>query len=174
MATNGVERSRATDKGVIGSRSEIGLAYQEICRPDAFRSYCASRLMTFVPMRSTSPPAGLFDMRCGASSCRLGRFLQAAGAVVNSFVRDAAGIEALCFPTFCRGLYAQDQGPRGKVIDFRTPIEIEAVRIAPGDLIFGDREGVLIIPSEVEGEAVAAALAKACTESKVATAIRGA
>ena len=99
------------------------------------------------------------------------QYLHAAGAVLNGFVRDAAGIEALGFPTFCRG--AQDQGPRGKVIDFRTPIEIEGVRIAPGDLIFGDREGVLVIPSDVEGEAVAAALAKASTESKVATAIRG-
>ena len=67
----------------------------------------------------------------------------------------------------------QDQGPRGKVIDFRTPVEIEGVRIAPGDLIFGDREGVLIVPAEVESEAVAAALAKASTENKVATAIRG-
>ena len=93
--------------------------------------------------------------------------------MLNGFVRDAAGIEALGFPTFSRGLYAQDQGPRGKVIDFRTRIEIEGVRIAPGDLIFGDREGVLVIPSEVEGEAVAAALAKASEESKVAIAIRG-
>jgi regulator of RNase E activity RraA len=101
------------------------------------------------------------------------RHLRAAGAVLNGFVRDAAGIEALEFPTFCRGLYAQDQGPRGKVIDFRTAVEIEGVRIAPGDLIFGDREGVLVIPSEVEDEAVAAALSKASTENKVAIAIRG-
>ena len=101
------------------------------------------------------------------------RYLRAAGAVLNGFVRDAAGIEALAFPTFSRGLYAQDQGPRGKVIDFRTPIEIEGVRIAPGDLIFGDREGVLVIPSEIEGDAVAAALAKASAENQVANAIRG-
>jgi hypothetical protein len=39
---NGVEWSAATDKGVVGSRSEVGLAYQEICQPDAFRSYCSS------------------------------------------------------------------------------------------------------------------------------------
>jgi regulator of RNase E activity RraA len=101
------------------------------------------------------------------------RYLHAAGAVLNGFVRDAAGIEALGFPTFCRGVYAQDQGPRGKVIDFRTSIEVEGVRIAPGDLIFGDREGVLVIPSDVEGEAVAAALAKASTENRLAAAIRG-
>ena len=100
------------------------------------------------------------------------RYLNAAGAVLNGFVRDAAGIEALGFPTFSRGLYAQDQGPRGKVIDFRVAIEIEGVRIAPGDLMFGDREGVLVIPAEVEAEAVEAALAKASTENKVATAIR--
>jgi 4-hydroxy-4-methyl-2-oxoglutarate aldolase len=101
------------------------------------------------------------------------RYLNAAGALLNGFVRDAAGIEALGFPTFCRGLYAQDQGPRGKVIDFRVAVEIEGVRIAPGDLIFGDREGVLVIPSEVEAEAIEAALAKAATENRVATAIRG-
>ena len=51
------------------------------------------------------------------------RYLRAAGAVLNGFVRDAAGIEALGFPTFCRGLYAQDQGPRGKVIDFRVALK---------------------------------------------------
>ena len=79
------------------------------------------------------------------------RYLRAAGAVLNGFVRDAAGIEALGFPTFSRGLYAQDQGPRGKVIDFRVSIEIEGVRIAPGDLIFGDREGVLVIPFRGRG-----------------------
>jgi 4-hydroxy-4-methyl-2-oxoglutarate aldolase len=101
------------------------------------------------------------------------RYLNAAGALLNGFVRDAAGIEALDFPTFCRGLYAQDQGPRGKVIDFRVAVEIEGVRIKPGDLIFGDREGVLAIPAEVEAEAVEAALAKASTENRVATAIRG-
>jgi regulator of RNase E activity RraA len=100
------------------------------------------------------------------------RYLRAAGAVLNGFVRDAAGIEALGFPTFCRGVYAQDQGPRGKVIDFRTAVEIDGIRIAPGDLIFGDREGVLVIPSGVGTEAVAAALAKATTENKVALAIR--
>lgn len=98
--------------------------------------------------------------------------LQAAGAILNGFVRDAGDIEALNFPTFCRGLYAQDQGPRGKVIDYRTPVEIQGVRINPGDLVFGDREGVLIIPQAVEGQVIAAALEKVATENRVATAIR--
>lgn len=98
--------------------------------------------------------------------------LKAAGAILNGFVRDSNGIEALNFPTFCRGVYAQDQGPRGKVIDYRVAIEIEGIRINSGDLLFGDREGVLVIPAAVEQEVVAKALEKASTENQVAIAIR--
>jgi len=50
---------------------------------------------------------------------------------------------------------------------------LDKVRIAPDDLIFGNREGVLVIPADVEGEAAAAALAKASTENKIASPIRG-
>lgn len=98
--------------------------------------------------------------------------LGAAGAILDGYVRDAREIAALGFPVFSRGLYAQDQGVRGKVIDWRTPIEIGGVRIDPGDLIFADREGVLVIPREAESEAIAAALRKASTENDVARAIR--
>jgi len=101
------------------------------------------------------------------------RTLGAAGAVLNGFVRDARGIEAQNFPCFNRGLYAQDQGPRGKVIDYRCTIEFGGIRVAPGALIFGDREGVLVIPAEAETEAVARALEKSRTENIVETAIRG-
>ncbi|WP_417259945.1 RraA family protein [Celeribacter sp.] len=98
--------------------------------------------------------------------------LKAAGAIVNGYIRDTDGIEAIGFPTFGRGIYAQDQGPRGKVIDYRCAIEIEGIRIAPGDLLFGDREGVLVIPKEVEVECIRRALEKASTENEVAVAIR--
>jgi 4-hydroxy-4-methyl-2-oxoglutarate aldolase len=98
--------------------------------------------------------------------------LQAAGAVLDGYVRDTNEIEALAFPVFCRGSYAQDQGPRGKVIDYRCSIELDGVRINPGDLLFGDREGVLVIPRAVEREAVAKAAEKVRTENKVAVAIR--
>lgn len=98
--------------------------------------------------------------------------LRAAGAVLNGYVRDSTEIERLGFPTFCRGVYAQDQGVRGKVIDFRTAIEIDSARVEPGDLVFADREGVLIIPRAAEDEAIALALEKVRTENQVADAIR--
>lgn len=99
-------------------------------------------------------------------------FLKAAGAVLDGYVRDADGIEALGFPTFCRGVYAQDQGPRGKVVDFRTAVEIDGIRVVPGTLIFGDREGVVIVPGQAEEEAVRRSLEKAETENRVGEAIR--
>lgn len=100
------------------------------------------------------------------------KHLHAGGAILNGYVRDSSEIEKLGFPVFSRGLFAQDQGVRGKVIDYRCQIEIEGTIIRPGDLIFGDCEGVLVIPRSVEKEAVERALAKAATENQVAIAIR--
>lgn len=97
--------------------------------------------------------------------------LKAAGAICDGYCRDSAGILALDFPTFCYGSYAQDQGPRGKVVDYGIPIEIGGIRIRPGDILFGDRDGVLVIPREAEKEAIALAFEKAETESKVRLAI---
>jgi len=99
--------------------------------------------------------------------------LGARGALVNGFARDADGIRELGFPCFATGIYAQDQGPRGKVIDYRTAVEIDGIRIEPGALLFGDKEGVLVIPTEVEGEVIGRSLEKARGEKKVGEAIAG-
>lgn len=98
--------------------------------------------------------------------------LGAAGAVVNGFSRDTKEILRLGFPTFSLGSYAQDQGPRGKVIDYRIPIEWGGVKINPGDIIFGDIDGVLIVPREIENEAFSGALEKARGEKTVLKALQ--
>ena len=98
--------------------------------------------------------------------------LGAAGAVVDGYSRDTQGILQLGFPTFSYGGYAQDQGPRGKVIDFRVPLEIGGVRLEPGDLLFGDLDGVCIIPRGAEEEVVRKALEKAREESVLERALR--
>lgn len=92
---------------------------------------------------------------------------KSAGAVVNGYSRDTKGILSLNFPCFSYGPYAQDQAPRGKVIDFRVPIEIEGVTINDGDIIFGDIDGVLVIPKKIETEVITAALEKARGERMV-------
>jgi regulator of RNase E activity RraA len=95
----------------------------------------------------------------------------AAGAVLDGYSRDTRGIVALGFPTFSRGRYAQDQSPRGKVIDFRVSIEVEGVRIRPGDIVFGDLDGVCVVPREAESDVFAAALEKVRGESQVRKAL---
>lgn len=107
----------------------------------------------------------------GELMCTRMKILKAAGAVVDGFHRDTKGILKLKFPCFSSGRYAQDQGPRGKVIDYRVPIEIEGVRIQPGDIIFGDIDGVLVIPKEIEEEVIKKAYEKATGERTVAEAI---
>lgn len=100
------------------------------------------------------------------------RHLGARGALVNGFARDIDGIRALNFSVFATGFYAQDQGARGKVLDYRCAVEIGGVRVAPGALLFGDKEGVLVVPREAEEEAMRRALEKARGEKKVGEAIR--
>ncbi len=114
-----------------------------------------------------SPRYALWGELMSVRAKRLG----AAGAVLNGYYRDTLDIAALGFPTFGYGSYAQDQGPRGKVIDFRSPVEIDGVRVNPGDIVFGDVDGVCIVPHEAEEETFAHALEKARGEKTVRKAI---
>ena len=98
--------------------------------------------------------------------------LKAAGAVLDGYSRDTPELLQMGLPVFSCGGYAQDQGPRGKVVDYRVAVEINGVRIAPGDIVFGDLDGVLVIPRHAEEEAIRKALEKASTENKVRLAIQ--
>jgi regulator of RNase E activity RraA len=95
----------------------------------------------------------------------------AAGAVVDGYSRDTRAVLALGFPTFSHGSYAQDQGLRGKVIDFRIPIQIGQARVAPGDIVFGDLDGVCVVPRAAEEEVLAGAFEKARKEKTVRKAL---
>jgi regulator of RNase E activity RraA len=99
------------------------------------------------------------------------KHLGAVGAVVNGYSRDTRGILKLDFPVFSLGRYAQDQRPRGKVVDFRVPIQIGQVKISPGDLVFGDLDGVLVVPRSIEQDILDQALEKAHKENVVRNAI---
>jgi regulator of RNase E activity RraA len=114
-----------------------------------------------------SPTYALWGELMSTRAMKLG----AVGAVVDGYSRDTAGILQMNFPTFSHGRYAQDQAPRGKVIDFRVPLEIGGVRVNSGDIVFGDIDGVCIVPREAETEVVTKALEKARGEKLVRKAI---
>ena len=97
----------------------------------------------------------------------------AAGAVLDGWHRDTPQVLAQNWPVFSAGCYAQDSSVRTQVTQFRCPIEIGGVNILPGDIIFGDVDGVLIIPQGVVEETVSLALEKASGEKLVRKAIEG-
>lgn len=99
-------------------------------------------------------------MKCGA-----------AGAVVDGYSRDTRGVLSLGFPLFSHGSYAQDQGPRGKVVDFRIPIHVGQVHVSQGDIVFGDADGVCVVPRAAGQEALTLAFEKARKEQVVRKAL---
>jgi regulator of RNase E activity RraA len=115
----------------------------------------------------SSPRNALWGELMSTRAIKLG----AAGAIVNGYSRDTNGIFKLNFPTFSMGRYAQDSAPRYKVVDFRIPIEIGAVRVNPGDILYGDIDGVCVVPRAVEEEVFTKALEKARGEKLVRKAI---
>lgn len=110
------------------------------------------------------------QMRCaywGEILTATARSRQAAGAIINGYHRDTPQVLEQNWPVFSRGRYAQDSSVRTKVVDYRCPIEVEGVWINPGDLIFADLDGVLVIPQELEVEVIERALEKATGEKLV-------
>jgi regulator of RNase E activity RraA len=97
----------------------------------------------------------------------------AVGAVVNGYHRDTRRVLEQNWPVFSRGHWAQDSGPRMKVVDFRCRIEIEGTVVEPGDIVFGDIDGVVIVPARLEHEVMTKALEKARAEKTVRKEIEG-
>lgn len=95
----------------------------------------------------------------------------AVGAVVHGWHRDTPQVLEQNWPVFSCGSYAQDSSVRTQVVDFRCTIEIGQAAIGNGDLVFGDVDGVLIIPGRVAEEVIEKSLEKAAGEKVVRKAI---
>lgn len=95
----------------------------------------------------------------------------AVGAVINGFYRDSRQVMEQNFPVFSRGRYAQDSSVRTQVVNYRCPVEIGGTWVEPGDLIFGDMDGVLVVPKNRVDEVIEKSLEKARGEKLVRKAI---
>lgn len=110
------------------------------------------------------------DMRCaywGEILTATAKKRGAVGAVINGYYRDSEKVMKQNWPVFSRGRYAPDSGVRTQVVDYNCDIQLGNVWIKPGDLIFGDLDGVLVIPAKYEVEVVTKALIKARGEKLV-------
>jgi regulator of RNase E activity RraA len=95
------------------------------------------------------------------------------GAIVDGAVRDVIRMREMKFSCFARGTLPYDSRDRQRVVDLDVPVEIGGVRFAPGDLVFADADGIVVVPRSVETEAIQRAWQKAHAENEVRDAIAG-
>jgi regulator of RNase E activity RraA len=88
----------------------------------------------------------------------------AGGALMDGCTRDVKAIRAMGFPVFHGGIAPLDSKGRGRIMALDVPIACAGVKVAPGDLVFGDADGVVVIPRSVEDRVLALAMEKVLGE----------
>jgi 4-hydroxy-4-methyl-2-oxoglutarate aldolase len=91
----------------------------------------------------------------GEIHATIGLALSCVGCVTNGAVRDLPAVEALGFQLFAGSVSVSHS--YAHIIDFGDPVEIGGLKIHSGDLIHGDRHGVLTVPVEIAAEVPAKA-----------------
>jgi len=89
----------------------------------------------------------------------------ARGAIVDGLVRDVQKIEELRFPVFASGIKPVDSMGRGVVTAYNVPVECGEVLVNPGDFVFADFDGVVVIPQAVVNDAIQLAAEKVRREN---------
>lgn len=138
---------------------ELELLAVDTCQPDD----------VMIAAAGASLRSGLWGELLSTAARRSG----CVGAIVDGAVRDVVKMTAMGFSVFARGTSPYDSRDRNRVIDVDVPVEIGGVRFSPGDLVIADADGVVVVPREVESQAIAAAWAKVNAENVVREAIAG-
>jgi regulator of RNase E activity RraA len=94
------------------------------------------------------------------------------GVIVDGAVRDVATMRRMNFPVFARGTCVYDSLNRQRVIDVDVPVEMDGVRFCPGDLVFADEDGVVVVPRVIEKQAIRRAWEKVHAENITRDAIK--
>jgi regulator of RNase E activity RraA len=92
----------------------------------------------------------------------------AVAAAVNGGIRDFEQIASLRFPVFGKYRCIKDIRRRGYMAEFGSTIDFDGIRVAPGDLVFGDANGVVVIPKEHLPQVYAELTASIAGEHKTA------
>lgn len=142
---------------------------------DVYRKPEESYELTIDAVDSITPGDVLVTTTNGSTrSCFWGELLStsamfkgATGVVVDGCTRDVRGILELEFPVFVKGCTPADSLGRLNVIDYNVPISCAGVGVNPGDYIFGDIDGVCVIPKDILPEVFEKAFEKAEKEQDV-------
>jgi regulator of RNase E activity RraA len=89
----------------------------------------------------------------------------ATGCICDSNIRDCRKIIALEFPVFYAGIRPLDSLGRGRVMAYDVPVRCGDVLVQPGELVFADFDGVVVVPRALEDETLARAYEKVTREN---------
>lgn len=93
------------------------------------------------------------------------------GCVLDGLARDTDFLLKIGFQTWRRGHTPKDIVGRWLPVATEAPIQIEDVRIEPGDYLLGDRDGMVRVPKAIVAEVTRKSVAAMQTESLVRKAI---
>jgi regulator of RNase E activity RraA len=117
-----------------------------------------------VPVHSTD--AALTNAPWGELMSTLAKRSGSPGCICDSLIRDCVRIANMGYPIFHAGIRPLDSKGRGRVMGVDVPVRCGDVLVRPGDLIFSDFDGVVVIPRQVEDEVLRLAAEKAGKESE--------
>lgn len=109
--------------------------------------------------RTTAVWGELFSTAAKVRGCR--------GVVVDGLARDSKKVLSMGFPLFSVGTSPHDSTGRAKILNYGMPIRSGNVTVRPGDVVFADMDGVVVVPKEVEKETIDRAFEKAGKENVV-------
>jgi regulator of RNase E activity RraA len=89
----------------------------------------------------------------------------AAGCVTDGLIRDIRKIRDMQFPVFHGGIGPLDSKGRAKMMKRDVPVDCAGVRVVPGDIVFGDADGVVIVPQARADEVIELATRKVASEN---------
>ena len=95
------------------------------------------------------------------------RYRGARGIVADAYTRDTLALIEMGFPTFVAGIHCADSLGRIDVDGVGVPIVCGGVDIAPGDLVLGDHDGVVVVPAGLAVEVIGLAEEKVAGENVV-------
>jgi 4-hydroxy-4-methyl-2-oxoglutarate aldolase len=91
--------------------------------------------------------------------------------VIDGAVRDIDAIEALRFPVFSRGL-AIGSCTKEKAGLLQAPVQLGDVTVRPGDLVFGNADGIVIVEQNRMDEVYDLAMSRRKNESEIISGLR--
>jgi len=164
---------------LVPTISTAGIAFPVVGRPN--RSIDGdTNLKRITTMLSEVPENAVVTYDTNGSRCaHIGELSVTAlevagcrGAVIDGGARDTPHLQERDFPLFIRHATPEGANIRWEILDWDVPTVIGGIRVTPGDVIVGDRDGVVVVPTALADDILRDAEALMAQENTIREAVR--